>query len=269
MEQEDAKLTVELLNTKPVELNDFTDGLAGIGHQYKRFLAKNPNLVPVEDVRLYIKNIRPGSTIADLVPYAPYALPFIIDFNNLTQFTNYLRLAYNYFLGKSSEKPKLDRVDHHQLAKIVKPIVRDNGSQLNVYVNVNGDVKQHFHIDSIEANASQNSIKRALDDMTRVKERHNQKVVLYWYQARNDLAARVGDKAIIESVAPKPVKTIFDTERIKSEMLLASGENPFLWAYVVDVVVDTINERPALYKVVRCHEKFRKPGTEVEVDNDT
>ncbi len=44
--------------------------------------------------------------------------------------------------------------------------------------------------------------------------------------------------------------------------LLGSSENPFQSAYVVDVQVETVDGRPALYKVIDIHDTISRSGAE-------
>ncbi len=80
-------------------------------------------------------------------------------------------------------------------------------------------------------------------------------VVLHWYQARHDLSSKAGDRAIIESLSKKPVKVLFASDYLKAQMLFVE-ENPFEYAYLVDVMVETVNERPVLYKVIDLHDRL-------------
>ena len=71
---QEAGITVEIKNRNPVELEDLTRSLLSFADEYKRFMATHSDPLLEEDVRLYVKEIRPGSIIADLTPYAPLAL---------------------------------------------------------------------------------------------------------------------------------------------------------------------------------------------------
>ena len=159
-------------------------------------------------------------------------------------------------LGDSAEKPKLETVNYENLSNIVEPIAKDSASQINIAtLNINGAV--HFNLNSLKSNAAQNAVKRALDAMkTRVTGMHS-KVLLYWYQARNDLKSQSGDKAIIESIFHGPVKAIYANETIKAK-ILSSSENPFTMAYVVDVAVETIQDRPVMYRILEMHDHFER-----------
>ena len=85
------------------------------------------------------------------------------------------------------------------------------------------------------------------------------KLFSIWYQTRNDQDCKTGDLGIIESIKSTPVKTIFNSEDIKTSTVLNLEENPFHYAYIVDVIVDTINGKPVIYKIVKFHEKFKMP----------
>jgi hypothetical protein len=75
---------------------------------------------------------------------------------------------------------------------------------------------------------------------------------------RDDPASAVGDRGIIESIHSFPVKVRFQGEEIKNRVLHAV-ENPFLYAYLVDVSVETIEGRPILYNVTAVHESIERP----------
>ena len=80
-------------------------------------------------------------------------------------------------------------------------------------------------------------------------------VLLTWFQARNDNKSNVGNKGIIEDISKKPLNITFESDEIKEKML-HSDINPFNVAYVVDVKIQTIQEKPAAYKIVKLHNHF-------------
>jgi hypothetical protein len=115
-------------------------------------------------------------------------------------------------------------------------------------------------IDSIQANAIQNGVRKRIEALKEPVAGIREQVLLYWYQARKDLKSQTGDKAVIESIDPKPVKTIFVNEDIKTRVLFES-QNPFKLAYIVDVAIETIDNRPVVYKILHVHESME---TEIE-----
>ncbi len=256
----ETKLTIEIKNKRPIELIDLTESLLSVGDEYKRFIAANPEFADSPGLKLYVKEIRAGSIVTELMALAPLALPFIHESKNLVEFAKYLKTTYEYFAGKGKETPALiEKASYNNFTKIIETTAKDSGSQLVVNAFEGGQVVVNFNLNSTEANAAQNTIRRALEEMREPETRIHNQVLLYWYQARGDVKSNAGDKGIIESISAAPVKVVFENEKIKALMLLESGENPFRSVYIVDVFVETVTGKPALYKVSAFHERLDKP----------
>ncbi len=87
--QDTGRLTIEIVNAKPVELLDLTTSFLSVGDEYRRF-ATSRGLAGADDARFYVQQIRTGSIIADLVPMLPVvfvaSLPLIENLNTIVQF---------------------------------------------------------------------------------------------------------------------------------------------------------------------------------------
>lgn len=251
--------TIEIKNNQPVDLIDLTNSFSSIGDEYKRYISRisGEELASTpEEIKLYIKEIRSGSIIADLVAFAAGMIPFLEHSKTVIDFAGYLKGAYDYLLGKAQAKPSLQKINYQNLSNFLEPIAKDTAAQMNCNTTINGDVTVYLTINSLEANAAQNTAKREIGLLKEPITGINNKVLLYWYQARNDPKSNVGDKAIIESIQSNPTKTIFNNDNIKSQMIY--GENPFKSAYVVDVEIETIQGKPTLYKIMGVHDRIDK-----------
>lgn len=252
---EQAGITVKIENRQPVELTDLTRCLLAFADEYNRFAGKCDDPFVAHEVKLYIKEIRPGSIIADLVAMAPFALPLMENTSHIVDFVKHLKECLEYLLAKLKNKPQMDRASRENLIQIIEPVAKDSGSQITIgTINIES---VHITLNSMEANAAQNFARRELAAMKEPQTGIHEKALLYWFQTRNDTKSTTGDKAVIESVCKNPVKTIFANESIKAKILSAS-DNPYTRAYVVDVVVETIQDRPALYRITQMHESFSK-----------
>lgn len=259
MVMESIVMTIEINNKQPVELFDLTNSFLSLADEYRRFSEKEP-VSEIQEVKLYIKEIRTGSIIADIVACAPGVLPYIGYATSVISFSTYLKRAYKGLLGHDATDDNLKglaKTNYENLSNIVEPVAKDNGSQINIHTTVNGNVTVNFNFNSVEANAIQNRIKREISLLKEPTTGIKEKVLLYWYQARNDPKSKAGDKAVIETIQPTPVKVVFSNEKVKAQMIY--GENPFTSAYIVDVEVETIGGRPVIYKVLECHERIDKP----------
>lgn len=249
---DEAELTIEVKNARPVELLDLTGSLTALANEYMRHLQRSHPEDSASEVRLYVKEIHSGSIIASLMAASPGIIQGVSYVNSVVSFSNFLKKSYDFLTGKTAEKPDdLDKKTLENLYQIVEPIAKDSGSQLNINT-VNGNV--YYNVTSAEANQAQNAIARLKHDDSAVTTRLHQQVLLYWFQARNDAKSTAGDKGIIESISAAPVKVICATDSIKMDMIL-DKENPFKEAYIVDVAIETINDKPMVYKIIAVHEK--------------
>lgn len=259
-------LTVEIHNKRPLELIDLTKSLLAVGEEYRRFVTMHPEAADASEVRLCVKEVRSGSAIFDLIPVVMAgALPFIHETNSIVSFGKFLGAAYGYLTGKSDKKPDLHKADLVNLNTTIEPVAKDNGSQINIITVVNNTNYYDININSHEANEAQNVIGRELAQLKEPQTNSHKKAVLYWYQARDDARSKAGDRGIIESITPSPVKIEFYEEQIKDAMLHGL-ENPFRTAYIVDVDIETINGKPVLYKTTRYHGRFDKPDESTQTD---
>lgn len=252
------KLTIEIKNKHPVELVDLAQSMMALSDEYRRFLAKHDACIDADDVKLYIKEIRSGSIITELVALAPYTLPFVDHAETVVEYAKHLKTVYEWFIGKSEESPPKDieKSTLQNLSQIVEPIAKDHASQMNFgAINVQGGIVVNLNITATEANAAQNAIRREIEARKEPVTGIHRDVVMYWAQARNQPDSKAGDRARIESLHPGDVKVRFANDAIKTQMLYDTPY-PFSKNFVVDVAVETVEGRPALYKVLEIHDVF-------------
>lgn len=253
----EAVLSITFDPKRPMELADLAASFGALSKEYKLWLDENEAGHVANDVTLCVKELRTGSIVADIVALSPLALPFMENTKTVIEFGKYLKVAYDALLARRADA-HLPRHTYENLSCFVEPVAKDNGSQVNVSTVINGNVSLHLHLGSVEANAVQNAARHEMASAkTSVTGLHEQ-VVLYLYQARNDAKSSAGDRAVIESIHPGPVKLVFNEDGQKAAILAAS-DNPFQHAYLVDVMVETIGGRPVLYKVVQLRDTMDRP----------
>ncbi len=256
-EVKDIRLIIEIQNKQPLELLDLTKSFVSLASQFNNYVGKNGDSKENREAKLYVKEIRSGSVILELIELATIGvLPFLENVNTIVGFADYMKTAYNFFIGKSEVKPDLEASDYKELAQIINPVANDNGSQINISTAVNGNLELHVHLTSLESNAIQNVFQKELKQL-KVPELNDEtetSVLLTWYQARNDMKSSVGNKGTIESLSKKPMNITFDDDTLKDTML--HGENPFTTVFVVDVKLQNVGGKLVAYKVVKLHETF-------------
>jgi hypothetical protein len=70
------------------------------------------------------------------------------------------------------------------------------------------------------------------------------------------LTFQIGSRAKVESVYHFPVKVVFANDNIHDAILLMDGNNLLNEMYLVDIRVETVDDKPVLYKILRLHGRF-------------
>lgn len=254
----ETKLTVTIKHEKPIELLDFTTSFLSLGQEYKRHSVINYN----SDSKLYVKEIRKGSTIIELIEITKTSvLPFLGDVNTVVEFTKFIKHAYDYFLKKEDvNKPKYSEADLINLKKILEPVVNNDSSTTIVFnTTINGNVQLDFGTNFTEANAIQNAITKEIKRLNETTPTFQEKVAFYWYATKNDLKSQSWERGVIESIYKHPVKVVFDSEDIKKKMIHPPVGNIFDLVFVVDVKIETVDGgRPILYKITDFYDYISK-----------
>lgn len=259
IQNKDIKLVIEINNKKPIELEDLTKSLISFANEFENYIAEHGQRKEDREAKLYVKEIRTGSVILELVEFASKtAIPFLENASTIIGFAGHLKDAYNFLMGKSTEKePPIEftNTEYKDLSQIVNPVANDNGSQINISATVNNHIENQIVINSLEANALQNIIEKALQQnkVPALEDDTKRKVLLKWWQMRSDVKAKAGNKGIIDELSNKPMNIIFEDEKLNEEML-HGDYNPNEVAYVVDVKLQTVGGKLVAYKVVRFHE---------------
>lgn len=255
-------LTYKIENVRPIELKDLNSSLAAIADQYSRFAAEMSE-GPAEDYRLYVREVRTGSIVIDLITYAtqPQMLAPVAPI--LIEFTKELGEWFEFFKGVKDAKDIKEMIagkskkDLQQLSDLVEPAAKDPGSIINITATEGAIIVLNSSINSTEANAGQNLLRRHIDHIAMPTTGIHHDQVLYWYQVRHDHAAKPGDKAVIERIYDKPVKVRITSDEIKRTMI-DDPANPFKRLYVVDVDVTESQGRPALYRILEVKDSFER-----------
>ncbi len=250
-------LEITIKNEKPVILTDLTLSLLGVNQQFQRFLETETNQNYQPCTELYIKEVRSGSIVVELVAISMPIVPLIWEGGPLSQWATQAQAMITWFIGKTNTPPKqIAKNDLKQWNNILEPIAKDSGSQLNFTVSDGGKIINQFFINSNEANAAQNRIQREIANIDDSDEHIHRRKVMIWYQTKFDTESHTGDKVIIEAISKKAVKVIFENDAVKESILRGDVRYSKPWhklAYIVDVEVQTVNGIPKLYTVLKYY----------------
>lgn len=258
-QEREIKLVIKIDNKKPIELLDLTKSLVAFANNFDSYVSVNGQRKEDRETKLYVKEIKSGSVIFELVEFAAKtAIPFLENASTIIGFAEHLKKAYDFIKGDVKEKDtpmEITNTELKELSQIVNPVANDNGSQINISATVNNHIETQIVIGSLDANALQNIIDKKLKS-SKQPELDNDtktKVLLKFFQLRTDVKAKSGNKGIIDEFSSKPLNIVFEDEKLNEEML-HNDYNPNEVVFVVDVKLQTVSGSLAAYKVVKFHE---------------
>jgi len=259
----EVKLSLKIENKSPVELNQLTLSLNALALQYDSFLRKSDNFnYPKNERKLYISKLEQGSVLIDLIPAVT---PLMQEINSIIEFGTYLKYTFEYFLGKNNDnKYNHTKQDCEQINELLSQTAQDNGSNINInVVGSNNTIiaAPVININSIEANAIQNAIRKQLEKEIIEKPMVFYKELMYWANAKfvKNKHTKYDGKIIIKKIDSKPKDVIFMNENEKQQCMSKKAKFPNTeWndlLYHVDVEVSYVEDIIKEYKILKVYEE--------------
>jgi len=252
--EDSGKLVFELKNSRPIELADLTKSLTAVANQYRRYVIRE-SLHDESEAKLYVKEVRDGSTIVELFSYVQVhqgAITSAITTSTaIIGFGAYLKKTYAEI--RDGKKPAdLTVKDLNDLRAVLEPTAKDPNGQVVIHADHGHTVQVSIDLKSSDANVVQNQATRIIDEMQEADQLKFNKRAFYWDVASKG-EPRASDKGVIESIENKPVHVVFDDVSIKDAMV-GGKAHPFNTTYVVDVELMTVRGKTKAYKITKLHE---------------
>jgi len=252
MEKDETILRIEFRNSKPVELLDLTASFMALGDYFKDYANQTTGDPQRDNLKLYVKEIKSGSLIADMVALAEQPEWILEHKAVLAGFVANANVLVGNFLVKDESKTKFDPSikQAKQIAQFVEPVAKDFGSQLNMTVMEGGvvNVYQSFNIGGLEANAVQNGVAKYLGPQLPSSQILTDQLMVL-EQVKNDVSSKSGDRGIVETISPRPVKLQFAQEPAK-RAVLDLETNPLQCIFQVNVEIRSVGGKPAMYRII-------------------
>lgn len=240
-------LIIEYKNGHPIELLHLTASLSALGDQFKRYVAKETG-IPTE-ARLYVHEVRQGSTIAELVAMAQTAIDLYETLDELGGFAPYIYEQLQTILQLRPAAKEMDKPEVRNLANLVTPTAVDNKGTMNLIDNRGGNINM-YTITPVEAAAIQHNAHHLLNSEFPEQQRFaNEPMVLF--QLRDAPPGKTGDFGIIDRFSSRHHKLFFGSDDLKDMIL---HDNPFEKVFWVDGVVKTAGGKVVAYELSHLRE---------------
>lgn len=221
------------------------------------------------EAEIFVKEVRAGSIIADLIPFVA---PFIGDMKTLLILEEFVR-RYGARLGtlisrNPSDQPN-SKSELQTFADAAEAVANDpNGSAtLEVAVFEDGEkkIKAAFRFTTPEARVAQQEIEARRKQLEKSEDADRNRVLMVFTRSDvndADIGKRSGERVMIEEISDKSLALMYGAalaeKRIKYE-IRDSDENVYKKGFVVDVNVRVRNGKPVAYSVTHVHDVIDLP----------
>jgi hypothetical protein len=270
-----AHIMLKIQTKNPIELGDFVSEFTSVASQYEKFIRENhPDLGA--EARIFVKQIKKGSIIAELLPFTPLAIlgvqeivSSIEQINAVTEFVkNYGNKLKTYF-KKHGEVKDASRSDLKDFMGSLAVIANDpNGSaslEAAVFEDGKKKIKAAVQFTTRDAVRAVQHIEEHRKKLERKDTADFQRVLMVFRQANvrdSAVGKRTGEWVLIEEISDRELPLIYASDlaeqRIKHEIREAD-DNLFKKGFVVDVNVQTKGGRPVAYRVTNLHQVIDLP----------
>jgi len=265
-------IVVRIKTSQPIDVDDFAAIYTALGSQYRKFVQSHfPEAG--DDATIYVRQVRKGSIIAELVPWVQATWHSVPDelkrIDIVVEFVRKYGELLNVYLrgkGRSGQLKSSDvgRSDLNDFTKQIAAIANDPIGSAIIEATVFRDGKRKVEA-AIKFRAP--DARRALGNIEAHRALLEKKsgagfsrVLMVFYQANvksTKLGKRTGERVRIEEISRRVLPLIYASDlaeaRIKSEIVEAE-DNLFRKGFVVDVNVATMDGRPIAYRVTNVHQ---------------
>lgn len=272
MRDEPAHLILTIDTKQPIEVGDFVSAFSSLASQYERFARiQFPDLGKNAD--MYVREVRAGSIVVDLVPWAMAAFPVVISQMEqlliLEQFVTTFGRRLSVYFGINGHEADATKSDLKDFTESVSAIANDPDASATLQAAYFEDgkkkIKAAFKFNTAQARVAQEQIERRKKELERNDDVDHARVLMVFRQCNvRDviLGNRTGETVLIEDISQKELPLIYASElaeqRIKHEIREAE-DNVFKKGFVVDVNVQLKGGRPVAYRVTNMHQVIDLP----------
>ena len=263
MEGVAAHIEVVIDVEEPIELGDFVTAFTSIASQYRRYMRDaHPDLK--DDATVFVREVRPGSIIADLIPAVASLVTVMDQALIIEQFVRlYGQRLSQYFKlgGRQKDASKSELSDFvGQIAAIARS--KNGRGQISAVIFEDGkrDVRAAIDFNNEQASVASKEIENHKKELDAIASADHERVLMTFKRSDigdADIGARSGERVIIEEISEKDLALIYGSgmaeERIKDQMR-NTDENIYHKGFVVDVNVTTKGGRPVAYAVKHVHQ---------------
>jgi hypothetical protein len=260
-------LTVTLDLAEPIEISDFAAFFAGLGCQFDDYLRTHyPDLKGT--AKLYVREVRHGSIIADLVPIVRDIIGLMDDVIIVKGFIDLFKFRLHRW-QHGTTVPDITKDDIKHMSQAIRAVAHDKDGTARIerihYVGGREHRELEVTFTTSQAREAIKTIEGQKREMEALPAPVDHERVLMRFTRSDVLDAEIGKRSgelvVIEDVSDRPLPLIYGSDlaeqRIKDET--RNPDSIFYKGFVVDVNVQMAGGRRAAYTVKNVHQVIDLP----------
>lgn len=271
MTPDDSHIVLKIDTEKPVELHEFVAAFVGLGNQFEQFYGDE---YPSEkgEIRFFVREVRAGSIIAELVPHLVNAAPYLAGAlvavkyaNDLAKFVETYGGRIKKYFKRGGREPTAGKGDIADFLRTVQAVAHDPNGSLSLAVYENGEQRVAFQFGTQEAREAEHNLIEHRNELDQTTDAEHERVLMVFTRtnvAHATTGKRSGELVQIESINPKALPIVYASnlaeQRIRHEIADAD-DNVYKKAFDVDVNVEMRGSKQIAYRLVAVHDVIDLP----------
>lgn len=271
MADEPAHIILTVETEEPIDLKDFVSAFTSLSSQFEKFIGREYSDLSRE-TRMFVKEVRHGSAIVELVPLLVPLAPLVATMDNaliVEQFVRTYGARISRYFSSGGRDEAATKGDLNDLMGAVAAIANDPNGQTNIeavaFDKTEKRTRAAIRFNTQQAVAAREQLEQHKAEMDATQRADHDRVLMCF--TRPDIGdvsvgKRSGERVVVESLSPRALPLIYGAsmaeERIKDE-IRNSEDNVFKRGFVVDVNVEIRGGKPVGYAVKHVHQIIDLP----------
>jgi hypothetical protein len=249
------KLTFSINTDEPINIKDLANSLVAFSEEYLKSSK-------IKDSSIQVTEVRKGSYIFDVILVVKeHILPMIENAEMTIEFLDKLNKIKKFFLSPAETIDDYlpTKKDSENIKNMLQPIynITNNGT-MTINITNNNNYDGGFSTTVPEAKAIRDNATKYIKQID-MKQQEEEEInffshkLIYFVQTRLNSKDK-GQKAICEEISKNEMATTFANNEIQNEIM----ENPYHYAFFVDIKIHRIKGEIKVYEITNMHQKIER-----------
>jgi hypothetical protein len=247
------KLTFSINTDEPINIKDLANSLVSFSDEYLKS-------AKIKDSSIQVTEVRKGSYVFDVIMVAKeHILPMVENAEMTIEFLDKLNKIKKFFLSsaETTDNYSPTKQDSENIKNMLQPIYNiTNHGTMTVNLTTNNNHLDGFSTTVPEAKLIRENATKYIKQLETKKEDEEEinffsNKLIYFVQTRLNSKDK-GQKSICEEISENEMHTTFANNEIQNEIM----DNPYHYAFFVDIKIHRIKGEIKMYEITNMHQKI-------------